>query len=425
MPAGATTQSALSPAEQRQRHVAARAAPRVAAVPADEVAGVASPVMEEDRLLAGVDRLGERGGELRREDVVHVAHVDDLEGWRSRAVDPRREVGVQRRSRVGLDARRRRPADDDGPARLRPPAGHRAGVVVRLVVLLVGGVVLLVDDDQAEVLERSEDRRPRAHGEAHAARGELPVGVEPLACRKAGVEDGHRLAGEALTHPADGLPREADLRHQEEHRAPRSADGRGGAQVDLGLAAAGDPVQQHLVAGAGGAEDRVEGRRLVGQQIDLIAQARAGSEPRGLGGGGPGSRRLRRRLARRPPFLPGHHAHRARGHEALEADAREAGRGAQSARVDPAHFGERLERGTLTGARSLDLALAQRPACGTRPARRRRGPGARRAPSPCGGSAPPLAARPLPAASAHRWPRGRLRPPRAPLCPRRSGRTDE
>ena len=66
--------------------------------------------------------------------------------------------------------------------------------------------MLLVDDDQAEVLQRGEDRRTRADGEAHAPAAQVAVGGQALAGREPGMQHGDRLADEAL---AGRAPRSA------------------------------------------------------------------------------------------------------------------------------------------------------------------------------------------------------------------------
>jgi hypothetical protein len=149
--------------------------------------------------------------------------------------------------------------------------------------------VLLVDDDQAEVGEGREDRRARAHAHAGLAAAHPPPLVVALARGEAGVHDGDGVA-EALHEAAGRLRRERDLWNEDDRRvAPFK--GRGDrAQVDLGLAAAGDAVQEERAAGAGVREardDRLERRALRSRGLDRSragAHAVDGRPPRRLRG---------------------------------------------------------------------------------------------------------------------------------------------
>ena len=253
---------------------------------ADEVRREAAAVEEQDGLVAGVDGRGERLRELRREHAVVVAHVHELELRRQRAVHALAQVGVQRHACEALHARRGRAEDDHGAARLRTPAGHRARVVGGLVLLLVRGVVLLVDDDQPQVDERREHRRARADDDAHLPAGDGGVGEQPLPRGETRVQHGDPGAGEPPLDARDGLPREADLGHEQEDRAAGLERRLRRLEVHLGLAAPGDAVQQDLVAGLGLAEDRVERAPLLREQVGHVRERRARAQPRRLGRGG-------------------------------------------------------------------------------------------------------------------------------------------
>ena len=283
MAAGPAAQRAA--AEQRERHVAPGALPGVAAVVADEVRREPAAVEEQDGLVPRVDGRGERLRELRREHAVVVAHVHELELRRQRAVHALAQVGVQRHACEALHARRGRAEDDHGAARLRTPAGHRARVVGGLVLLLVRGVVLLVDDDQAQVDERREHRRARADDDAHLPAGDGGVGEQPLPRGEPRVQHGDPGAGEPPLDARDGLPREADLGHEQEDRAAGLERRLRRLEVDLGLAAPGDAVQKDLVAGLGLAEDRVQRAPLLREQVRHVRERRARAQPRRLGRG--------------------------------------------------------------------------------------------------------------------------------------------
>ena len=121
--------------------------------------------------------------------------------------------------------------------------------------------MLLVDHDQAEVGERGEDRRARADAHPRLPRAHAPPLVVALARGELGVHHGHGVA-EALHEAARGLRGERDLGHEHDGRAPALEGHRHRAQVDLGLAAAGDPVEQQGRARVAGLEAR--GHRIQG-----------------------------------------------------------------------------------------------------------------------------------------------------------------
>ena len=80
------------------------------------------------------------------------------------------------------------------------------------------------------------------------------------------MEDRDRVA-EAGPEAADGLRRERDLGHEHDRPEPPLERRRGGLEVDLGLAAAGRPVEQEVAAAAvERADDPRERRLLVGAQ---------------------------------------------------------------------------------------------------------------------------------------------------------------
>ena len=137
--------------------------------------------------------------------------------------------------------------------------------------------MLLVHHDQPEVAERREDRRARPHADACLAAPHPPPLVVALALREARVHDRDRVA-EALDEPARRLRRERDLGDEHDRRAAALECRRHRAQVDLGLAAARDPVQEQRTAGTCGRVqpplDRRQSGRLVGGRARRARRAR-------------------------------------------------------------------------------------------------------------------------------------------------------
>ena len=158
---------------------------------------------------------------------------------------------------------------------------------MRAFVLLVGLVVLFIDDDQPEIGVRQKQRRARAdHDLRLAGRDRRPV-ARAGARRQFGMPF-QRPHAETLREAVEKLPGQRDLRHQDQ-RLPAAADDFGDRlEIDLGLARAGDAVEQRDVKAA------VRGQRAHG--IDrgaLLAgkfrlrrmtdRAPAAAAPRGIG----------------------------------------------------------------------------------------------------------------------------------------------
>jgi hypothetical protein len=109
--------------------------------------------------------------------------------------------------------------------------------------------VLLVDDDEADVGQRREHRRARPHAHPGLAATQprpLVVAFTPAQRR---MEHGHHVA-EAGLEAAQRLRGEGDLGDQDDGRAPGIKRRLHRLQVDLGLARAGDSVQQVAIAGS-------------------------------------------------------------------------------------------------------------------------------------------------------------------------------
>ncbi len=138
--------------------------------------------------------------------------------------------------------------------------------------------MLLVDDDQAEVLDRREHGRARAHAYPRLALAQpAPLGVA-LARAKPRVQHRDGVA-EAFDEAPDDLRSQSDLRHQHDRAAALLERGGGGAQVDLGLAGPGDAVQQPLLGRSRRQrrDQRLQHGLLVGREL---GRARAAGCPR-------------------------------------------------------------------------------------------------------------------------------------------------
>ena len=255
-----------------ERHVAVFAAECEAAREAVDPAREAAPVQEQDRLAAGRERLGKRLAQRAREHAAAPAARALVGGRRSRpsaaAGSPR--AGQDQRSispcaqRHAVRRRGRRAEQERAARALGAHARDLAGVVAEALLALVRGLVLLVDRDQTQIGVGREDGRARADRDGHAALADRPPLVEALAARESAVQHRDPLA-EARAEAVDELVGERDLGHEHDGALPAREGGLGSALVDLGLAAAGDPVQQELGEAAG-----LDRRRDLGQRGALM-----------------------------------------------------------------------------------------------------------------------------------------------------------
>ena len=107
--------------------------------------------------------------------------------------------------------------------------------------------MLLVDDDEPEPLDRREHRRARPDAHSRLAAAHAKPLVAALARAQPRVEHRDPVA-EARLEPRHRLRREPDLRHEHDHAAAPLERRLGGGQVHLGLARAGDAVEEKLAA---------------------------------------------------------------------------------------------------------------------------------------------------------------------------------
>ena len=171
--------------------------------------------------------------------------------------------------------------------------------------------MLLVHHDQAGARQRGEDRRARADQHLRLAARHRQPGAGALAVGQARVQRQHRHA-EAGAEALQDLRGEPDLRHQHQRLPPRRQAVEDGAQVDLGLAAAGDALQQHrpeALAGAQGCQGlglrrggfgrrRPERQQALGRQYPAFGLALA---LQGAGGRAPALEVLQQVLGHRAP----------------------------------------------------------------------------------------------------------------------------
>ena len=186
--------------------------------------------------------VGQRHPGPRVERMVDAAHVEHLDRRQRPPIDPLAQPQAPERDDA-LGPRGRAPREHDRAVLLGPADRDRPGVVARVPLVLVGRVVLLVDDDQADVGERREHRRSRAHADARLPGPQPEPLVVPLALAEPGMEHRDDVAEPRLEAP-DGLGRERDLGDEHDRAAPGGERLLDRPQVHLGLARAGDAVEQ-------------------------------------------------------------------------------------------------------------------------------------------------------------------------------------
>ena len=236
----------------RQRHAAMFAVGNRAAITALQVGGKTAPVNQNEALLAalqaGGDGFPQRAGNdaFVRRRVLPLVHQRDS---RQRLVvntmgQGKKQVlagsGIVKR----LHRRGRAAHDHHRPALLSANDGNVPRVVARRFFLLVGSVVLFVNDNKAEMLHRGENRRAGSNGNlCFTARQTTPF-VETFPAGKAAVQHAEpgRKTGRKALHELVG---QRNFRHQDERRFALAEHAGNRAHVNLGLAAAGNAVQQN------------------------------------------------------------------------------------------------------------------------------------------------------------------------------------
>ena len=161
-------------------------------------------------------------------------------------------------------------------------------MIADAVLLLERRIVLFVDDDEREPRQRREHRESRAEDEIGLARCSRAPMPQPFAGRKPAVHRHRPSAGQRFRDALRELRRQVDLRHEDQHLpAGGDAFARGG-EIDLGLAATGDALQQERRERSARFADRrdrmllVDGERCGGTRIGERGPSRGGVRRRRL-----------------------------------------------------------------------------------------------------------------------------------------------
>ena len=158
-------------------------------------------------------------------------------------------------------------AQHDGTAALlRPPHRQIAGMVAQFVILFERAVVFLIDHNQPDIIHRCEHRQPRADDQFRLPQHRAQIILRALACRHLAVQHGGRYVGKTVFHPLQKLRREVDFGQQKQHLPALRQHFRHRIEIHLGLAAAGDAVQQKRLKFAEGRLNFIGSLLLVGIQ---------------------------------------------------------------------------------------------------------------------------------------------------------------
>ena len=158
---------------------------------------------------------------------------------------------------------------------------HIPAVISRRFFLLVRGVVLFVDDDETKAVERCKDRRAGTHHDVHVSASDAMPLIVTLAVGQRAVLNRHAFA-ECGTEQRRDRRSERDLRDHEQHLPAPPTDVLRQPQIDLGLAAASDAVQERGAefARVGERDQSIEGRALlVGEHAGRVEGLTRGLTP--------------------------------------------------------------------------------------------------------------------------------------------------
>ncbi len=237
---------------------------------------IAAAVEEQQRLLPAFQRDLDRPGQSRRDEAAArralAGEIDRLDAGHVLAAEPLRQlqaaIAPAPRIHLGLDRRRRRRQHHRKPGDVAAHHRHVAGVIVHAVFLLVDRVMFFIDDDQAEIGVGQEQRRAGADDDADLAGGHRMPGAGADARAQLGMPL-RRAHPESRRETIQRLRGERDFRHQDQALAAARYRFGHRLEIDLGLARAGDAVEQGdgVAAGAHAVAQRRARRGLGGREI--------------------------------------------------------------------------------------------------------------------------------------------------------------
>ena len=243
-----------------QGHAALDTLEDVAAEETEEGPGVAPAVQKEQGLLAAGEhafqgRQQGPGDDLAGRPAALGLQIDEMNLRQGLGGDPAGQVEIAVFAGPGLvvsgDLGSGGDQDHRGGRELAAVKGHVPGLIEQAAFLLVGRVVLLVHHHQPQAGQRGEDRGAGPHHHVHLSQDEAAPLVQAGRLGEAAVQHGDPGA-EALPEGLGHGVGQGDFRQQHQDLAAPDQGFLGRGQVDRGLAAGGDAVEQERGEGAGG-----------------------------------------------------------------------------------------------------------------------------------------------------------------------------
>ena len=144
---------------------------------------------------------------------------------------------------IALERRSSGAEQRDGTFQARAINGGVAAVIARRFFLFVAGFLFFVHDDEAEIFEGRENGGARADDYASFTVTHAPPFAGAFDIGQTAVQDGDLFA-EASAYEAADPEGERDFGDQDDGRFAAGQGGFDRAEIDFGLAAAGDAVEQ-------------------------------------------------------------------------------------------------------------------------------------------------------------------------------------
>ncbi len=239
---------------------------------------IAAAVEEQQCLLLALDGIVDLLCQLRRDEAAALrcfaAQVDGLDMRHGRAAEALRQhhalIAALARIDLGFDRGRGGGEHDRNLGDMAAHHRHVARMIMHAVVLLVGLVVLLIHHDEPEIGIGQKQRRARAdHDRGFSGRNRGPVaGARARGQLRMPFDRPHT---EALREPIEELAGERDLRHQDQRLLAPPDDFGHRLEIDLGLAGAGDAVEQRDMKAAARSQGThgIDGRALLAGELGL------------------------------------------------------------------------------------------------------------------------------------------------------------
>jgi len=277
---------------QHQVGSAAVAVRSPAAGGAGEHRRIAAAIEKEQALLATRQALFDRLQQGAGEPVLQLvdARVNAPDRRQPRAFDRAlaqlqqavaAAAGLRRGIGPAFERRRRRAENDRNGPLPGTEDGEIARRIANSVLLFERGIVLLVDDDQAQLGQRREDRQASAENDPRFTGQRRPPVATPRRVAQLAVQTDHAGGRKTRRNAPLELWCEIDFGDQQQRLASAGERTLDQAQIDFGLAAASDAVQQISAETACEVADRGQrrvlpagqfGRRLRGSVHDRLAR---------------------------------------------------------------------------------------------------------------------------------------------------------